>query len=221
MKVLAFDTSTKKGSVALTDGEKLIAECQQDLDIRHTEQLLPSIDKILNENSWKIGDIEGIAVSIGPGSFTGLRIGLATAKAFAGANNIPLIGVSSLEALACNAQPSEYPVVAILDARRKEVFASLVKVLDEQAISPENLCDTLKKLGPLTLVGDGAIFYKDIFQEKLGKQAHFLPDDQMNIHARWIAHLALPKLKNGEGSDWEGLSPNYLRLSDAELPRKK
>ncbi|MDO8494265.1 MAG: tRNA (adenosine(37)-N6)-threonylcarbamoyltransferase complex dimerization subunit type 1 TsaB, partial [Deltaproteobacteria bacterium] len=209
MKILAFDTTTRQGSVALAEDDLLIAEEVENFEITHTERLLPSIDRMLRKAGWQFSDVEGLAVSIGPGSFTGLRIGLAAAKAFALANQIPLVGVSSLLALACNALPTEKPIVPILDAKRGEVYAAvyvlteiasltLAMTVPEQAIAPEKLEEILKQFPTAIRVEEGA---------------------ENRIHSGTIAKLALPRLKNGEGREWAYLTPNYLRLSDAVLPK--
>lgn len=223
MKILAVDTSTKMGSVALTKDEELIAQIQLNVETTHTERLLPAIENLFGQTGLKLQEVEGLAVAIGPGSFTGLRIGLATMKGFAQAQNLPLVGVSSLQTLACNALASDRPVVACLDAYRGEVYAAAYKnmkiIIEEQPIKPDILCNTLKDIGSCWLVGDGALRYRQIFEDTLGEQASFAPPLLMHPEAKWAAWLAAPRLQKGEGKDWEGLTPNYLRKSDAELKR--
>lgn len=206
MNLLAIDTTTQTGSIALLEEEKIISEKILDLQVTQVEKLLPAVALLFRETGWDFERLEGLAVSIGPGSFTGLRIGLATMKAFAQVHNLPLIGVSSLEALAHNAHESKKPVAAVLDAKRKEVYAAVYQfsdghidkiLLKEQAIAPDLLCNTLKKFGPPLIVGHG------------GKE--------MQIRAGWVGRLALDRLKRGEGRDWRRLTPNYLRPSDAKV----
>ncbi len=201
MKILAVDTSTKIGSIALLDGANVISEMALNIEVTHSEKLLPAIEKIFAKVGWDFSELEGLAVAIGPGSFTGLRIGLATMKGFAQAQKLPLVGVSSLMALATSASTSDKPVVAVLKAGRGEVYASAVLfkdgilnkiILEEQAINPELLRKTLTSYEPCLTVGEE------------------------QIKARSVGILGLEKLKRGEGKNWAGLVPNYLRKSDAE-----
>jgi len=201
MKILAVDTSTKIGSIALLDGANVISETALNIEVTHSEKLLPAIEKIFAETGWDFSKLEGLAVAIGPGSFTGLRIGLATMKGFAQAQNIPLVGISSLMALAYSASTNNKPIMAILKAGRGEVYATAVLfkdgilskiIIEEQAINPELLTKTLTQYEPYLTVGEE------------------------QIKARSVGILGLEKLKRGEGKNWAGLVPNYLRKSDAE-----
>lgn len=225
MKILAVDTSTKMGSIALSDNENLLAEMQLNVEATHTEKLLPAIETLLHQTGCDLSKVEGLAVSIGPGSFTGLRIGLATMKGFAQARQIPLVGVSSLLALAHNGLTSDQPVVAMIDAHRQEVYAagylfknrSIENIIEEQAVKPDILCKKLAKLGACWLIGDGAIRYSQIFQEHLGSKVHFPPTPLMRLQAKWVGYLGWQSLKKEEGKDWTRLTPNYLRKSDAQI----
>ena len=246
MKILAVDTSTRMGSIALADSEQLVAQIQLNLETTHTEKLLPAMDAVLRQTSWDLSHLNGLAIAIGPGSFTGLRVGLATLKGFAAAHHLPLVGISTLEALAHNGALSDLPVAAILDAKRGEVYAGIYQfawskrhprengdpgipasagmtnctiLMKETAIAPILLCNTLKELGPCWLIGDGALHYQKIFQETLKENAFFPPEPLMRLQAKWIAWLALPRLQKGEGKNWASLAPNYLRLSDAETKK--
>ena len=228
MKLLAIDTATRIGSIALVAGDELVQENRFHAEVTHTEQLLPAIDAILKQVGWKLSQLNGLALAIGPGSFMGLRIGLATVKGFAQVHSLPIVGVSSLLALAHNGLLSEEPVVALLDAKRREVYAAVYEFqkgklkkirLKERAINPEILCKTLKKIGPCWLLGEGALVYRSLFEEALGKNAFFPPPSLMTLQARWIAWTAVPLLKKGEGKNWASLTPNYLRVSDAELQK--
>lgn len=233
MKILALDTSGRVGSVCLAEGEKIVAEISLDTEITHTERLLPAIDLLLKQAGWALADLGGLALTIGPGSFTGLRIGLATLKGFAQVYNLPIVGVSSLQVLAHNACDSDKPVAAVMDARRGEVYAAVYQfhkepdtccdvgpkassLIGEQAMPPQKLSLLLKKFVPCLLLGDGAKAYENIFCEALGNGVRFGEAEAMRLHARWVASLALPRLKKGEGKNWHGMVPNYIRKSDAE-----
>lgn len=220
MRILAIDTSTSKGSIALLDSDKQVWERKLDLELSHTERLLPAIEGLLEEAGAGILTLDGLAVGIGPGSFTGLRIGLATMKAFAQAGNLPLVGVSTLEAMAHNVAESKEPVAAVLDAKRKEIFLGLYQfengklketLLKEQVLKPEEAATILKSWGTVRFVGDALQTYPQTFIGILEKNSE--------IKASWIGKLALPRLKLGDGKEGLSLTPNYIRKSDAEIKK--
>ncbi|HWP35399.1 MAG TPA: tRNA (adenosine(37)-N6)-threonylcarbamoyltransferase complex dimerization subunit type 1 TsaB, partial [Thermodesulfobacteriota bacterium] len=124
MKVLAIESSTPQAAVALVDGERLLAEMRVATRTGQAERLLPAIDRILGDSGVGLRDLEGLAVAMGPGSFTGLRIGLATVKGLAAALGLPVAGVPSLDALAWQVPWPAWPVVALLDARRGELYGA-------------------------------------------------------------------------------------------------
>lgn len=225
MKILGLDTSGRAGSICLAEGEKIVVTMPLDTEVTHTERLLPAINILLKQAGWALADLNGLALAIGPGSFTGLRIGLATLKGFAQVYDLPIAGVSSLQALAHNACGAKKPVAALMDARRGQVYAGVYEfkngnihkiLMDEQAVDPLPLAEALKKNAPCLLLGDGAKAYEKIFRETLGNGVRFGEAEAMHIQAGWIARLALPKLKKGEGKNWRGMVPNYIRKSDAE-----
>src|SRR5690242_19383342 len=127
MRVLALETSTLAGGVALMDGERLVAEYVLDVGVTHSERLLAVIDRVLADARWAPRDLEGLAVSIGPGSFTGLRVGVSTVKGLAWALGLPIAAVPTLDAMAAAVPSSAWPVCPILTARRGEVYASLYR----------------------------------------------------------------------------------------------
>lgn len=226
MKILAIDTSTRMGSIALVEGPHLVAEMQMNVEATHTERLLPAISVLFEKTGWKISDLNGLALTIGPGSFTGLRIGLVTLKGFSHVHHLSIVGVSSLLALAHNGALSHWPVAAIMDAKRGEVFGGayqfekghvLETLIPEQCVKPEIFCEALKRFEGCWLIGDGALRYEKLFGDALGKKIYFPPMPLMRLQAKWVAWLALPRLEKGEGKDWKNLTPNYLRLSDAEI----
>lgn len=225
MHVLAIDTSTMFGSVALCNGDQLIAEEQLGVEVTHSERLLETIGHLLQISKWDRDAIEGIAVAIGPGSFTGLRIGLSTAKGLALGLDKPVAGVSSLLTLAYNGIFSEKIIVSVIDARRREVYAAAYKIekekprciLKELVCDPVVLCKKLKSMkGDLLLVGDGAAAYENVFKKELKNRAAISAQELKFPHASHLARLALNTLKRG-GDDIAKLVPNYLRHSDAEI----
>lgn len=227
MKILAIETSTVAGSIAVLDDETgLIAEVRTDIKIVHAERLMPSIEWILMSSRVSIEDIGAFAISIGPGSFTGLRIGLSTAKGFAYATGKPLIPVPTLDAFARTIPFSSYTVCPMLDARKNEVYTALYKwegpvikkILPETAISPEAL---LKELdGPVLFTGEGTRRYKEMIMDKLKTNALFAPPSKMTPAASTVAEIALEEIKQGVTTDPVSLVPFYIRKSEAELKWK-
>jgi tRNA threonylcarbamoyladenosine biosynthesis protein TsaB len=227
MKILAIDTTTFLGSVALVEDDLLVSALQQGTSVTYSERLISGIDHLLTNANWKKEDLDLIAVAIGPGSFTGLRIGMATAKGLAVALGKPLIGVSSLCVIANGADVYDGKVAAILDARRDEVYAAVYQykkgafdktLVDECVLPPEKLCTELKKIKGVKLcVGDGARRYREIFSKKLKDDAAF-PHDAKNFpHAGYLATLAKRRFEKSGSDEAEDLAPNYIRISDAEI----
>lgn len=222
MKILSIDTSTVYGSVALSEGCRLIAQEQQGVSGTHSERLLASIDHLLQLSGWKINDINAICVAIGPGSFTGLRIGLGTAKGIALSLDCPIVGISSLKSLFLNVTDFDGTIVTLIDARRGELYASAYKnkkiVLKECVLPPNDLIGKLKKnKGKIILVGDGALAYRDTLQKSLGKRLIISEGSSCFSEAHNLALLALPRLKKNKCDDLASLTPNYIRRSDAEI----
>ena len=227
MKILAIDTTTFLGSVALVEDDQLVSALQQGTSVTYSERLIAGIDHLLANANWTKDDIDLIAVAIGPGSFTGLRIGMATAKGLATALGKPLVGVSSMCVMANSADVLTGKVAAILDARRDEVYAAVYQykdgayvktLMDECVTPPDKLCAALKEIkGAKICVGDGARRYRDLFAKKLKDEAIF-PHDAKNFpHAAYLATLARQQYeRNGEDAV-EDLAPNYVRISDAEI----
>jgi len=227
MRILSIDTTVVAGSLALTDRERLIVQEQQGVAGTHCERLIGSIDHMLSLAGWRKDEIEGIAVAVGPGSFTGLRIGLAAAKGMALAMKIPIVGVSSLQSLARNGAGFAGTVVALIDARRGELFVAAWKVeaggsmkmrADEFVAGPKEVVRRLKSIkGELLLVGDGAAAYEKELKKGLGRRAHRAQGGMAMAQAANLAIIAAKKLARGRGDDLSGLTPNYVRRSDAEI----
>src|SRR6267378_930979 len=162
MRTLAVETSTLAGGAALLDGDLVIGEYVLDIRITHSERLMATIDRLLSDAAWSVRDLEGLAVSVGPGSFTGLRIGLSTVKGLALALALPIAAVPTLDAMAATLPFAALPVVPVLDARKREVYASLYRwdggamrrVWDYLALAPADLAQRLGE--PTVLLGDGA-----------------------------------------------------------------
>ncbi len=227
MKILAVDTSTPAGSTALLEGENLLAEVVIEHHRKHTERLIPSIDYILDQLGLEPKDIEALAVGLGPGSFTGLRIGLSTMKGMALSLGVPLFGASSLEALARGIVFSALPVWAVIDARKGQVFAALFRRGDgaeieldgdEMVLTPEELVERIKDKA--VLAGNGARMYREIFERALGGRAVFAPPGLDYPRASQVGLIALERHNRGERDDAESLVPHYIRDADALLKKK-
>jgi tRNA threonylcarbamoyladenosine biosynthesis protein TsaB len=203
----------------------MLAEYNLQVKKTHSERLLPLIAALLNDVGLTPSDLDAVAVATGPGSFTGVRIGLATAKALGQALNIPLVGVPTLEALA--AQVPYFPglVSPILDARRQQVYNAVfrtagepVPVIAERAVSLRDLLTELCALQEQVLfMGDGVPQHREAITAALGHQAAFLPMEYGLNRAATVARLGLAGLLSGNGLHYLELLPRYLRRSEAEV----
>jgi tRNA threonylcarbamoyladenosine biosynthesis protein TsaB len=224
MRVLGIDTSTPCGSIGLIEGEQILCEYSRKGKVSHSERILKTIDRVLEDSGFSIGEIEGFAVSIGPGSFTGLRIGVSAVKGLAFATGRRVAGVSTLDALAQNVRYSPYLICPLLDARKGEVYTALyrntgenglIKLTPEMAIKP---VDLLEKIEEKTLfLGDGVYTYGDLIRRRLGEMAHIAPSPFNFVHGAVVARLGRQKLEKDEYLDLEGFTPHYIRKSEAEL----
>jgi tRNA threonylcarbamoyladenosine biosynthesis protein TsaB len=226
MKILAIDTSTRVGSIALVEGPLLKA--QQILNVRttHNQRLLPGIERILDDADWSLDDLDGFAVSLGPGSFTGLRIGLSIIKGLAWATGKPLAAVPTLDALAANVSFVPHKICPILDARKGEIYTALYLHGDEgvpqrltsyMAIKPEELVALISET--TVIIGDGLLSYGDYLKRELGNRLVLPPPHLSVIQASCVAWLGWHKLRSGESEDVSSCTPLYVRPSEAELNR--
>ncbi len=222
MKILAIETSTMLGGVAIADEKGLIAETRLNVKSTHSERLMATIDEQLNQSGTKLVDIDAFAVASGPGSFTGLRIGLGTAKGLCHATGKPLVMVPTLEAFARSFPFAEHPVCIMLDARRGEVYAAVfrwdsgfVKLLDEVSAAPEDLFRELDS--PVILAGEGALVYRERLSALLGERAVFAPLVNMVPSPANVAMLGLEKALQGEFTEIASAEPFYIRKSEAEV----
>lgn len=227
MRILAIETSTRVGGAALLDGDHLIAEYTLRVPTTHSEQLMVTVDRLLTESGWKIGELQGVAVSIGPGSFTGLRIGVSTAKGLALALGLAVIGVPTLDALAAALPHAADPVCPILDAKKGEVYTSLfhwedagmVRDWEYLALPPQDLCSRLS--GPVIFIGDGIAAFGDVLVRALGPRARLAPPSRRLPSAACVGELGHSRLIRGESDDAARLTPLYIRPSEAELRRRR
>ncbi|QEK13121.1 tRNA (adenosine(37)-N6)-threonylcarbamoyltransferase complex dimerization subunit type 1 TsaB [Crassaminicella thermophila] len=225
MKILAFDTSSIVASVAVMDDDKLIGEYTINHKRTHSQKLMPMIEEVLESCELTMKDIDVVAVAEGPGSFTGIRIGVATAKGLSHAMNIPVIGISTLDALAFNVAFSHGLICPILDARRNQVYTAVYKwdngnlsmIEEHMAVSIEELVDKLmQRPEKVIFLGDGVATNKIYLIEKLKDRVLFAPNSMKMPKAASIAELALQKAKEGNLKNCYELLPTYLRKSEAE-----
>lgn len=223
MKILAIETSTMLGGVAILDDDKLVAESRMNVKTTHSERIMGEINHLLKCSGLKIEDIDIFGISIGPGSFTGLRVGLSAVKGLSYATGKKIVSIPTLEAFAWNAPFSKYQVCPLLDARKKEVYAGifkwnnnrLIKVMEEQSMKIEDLCPSIKE--PTIFLGEGAIIYKDTIRAWLNDLALFGHPHIMVPLPSNVAHLGIIKAKKEEFEDPLKLTPMYLRRSEAEV----
>ena len=227
MLILAFETSAKAGSVALMDDAVLLGESYSNTGLTHSQTLLAMAQQLLENCGKTPDDVTAVAVAAGPGSFTGVRIGVAAAKGFAWARELPCCGESTLEAMARNLGAWEGTVCCVMDARRAQVYnglfaaegGTLRRLREDRAISLAELGEELKKLPkPIFLVGDGSkLCYNTLCEAVPGMVCP--PEHRMHQRAAGVALLARERLLRGEAPDGNALEPNYLRLSQAERER--
>ena len=227
MLILAFETSAKAGSVALMDERTLLGESYCNTGLTHSQTLLSMAEQLLKNCGKKSTDVTAVAVAAGPGSFTGVRIGVAAAKGFAWGAQLPCCGESTLEAMAQNLNPWNGVVCCAMDARRSQVYNALFRTTDgklerlteDRAISLEQLGQEIKNFDvPIFLVGDGSFLCYNTLKETVPNLV--LPaEHRMHQRAAGVALLARERLLRGECPDGNALEPNYLRLSQAERER--
>jgi len=221
--LLTVDTATPCGSVAVSRGETILGEVLLNIKSNHTDRLLVIIGQLLTDVGVATGDLDGFGVVVGPGSFTGLRVGVATVKGLALALDRPVAGISSLRTLAMQVPFPRHPLCVLLDARKKEVYAGLfaweggmpVPLAGESVLPPEKLLQNLE--GDILFAGDGALAYRTLIVRHLGARAHFVPWPLNLPRASSAAALALDDLRQGQTIPLELLTPRYIRLSEAEI----
>jgi tRNA threonylcarbamoyladenosine biosynthesis protein TsaB len=228
MKILAIETSTMLGGVAIMDDlSGLIAEVRLNVKSTHSERLMTGIDHVLRQAGLGISDMDVFAVAIGPGSFTGLRIGLSTVKGFSYATGKPIVPVPTLEAIAWNFPYCRYPVCTMLDARKKEVYTALFKwdgenflrLIDEMSIKVDRLLEQMMPYvrRKLVFTGEGALIYRDTIVEAMGRRAIFATPEKMIPSPANVASIGIRKASKGEFSEPVSLIPFYIRRSEAEI----
>ena len=242
MKILAIDSSGLVASVAVIEDDNLLAEYTVNYKKTHSQTLLPMLDEVVKMTEMDMETIDAIAVSGGPGSFTGLRIGSATAKGLGLALGKPLIHVPSLDALAYNLYGTGGIICPIMDARRKQVYTGLYRFTDfdsdgidlksekskmeivapQMAIGVMELMEKLNDLGqPVTFLGDGVPVYREMLAEGMRVPYRFAPAHMNRQRAASVGALGIEYYKKGKIETAAQHQPDYLRVSQAEREREE
>ena len=229
MLLLAFETSAKAASVALFEENALLGEQYQNTGLTHSQTLMVMAEDLLRQCGKKPADVSAVAVANGPGSFTGVRIGAAAAKGFAWGADIPLYGTSTLESMALGLGAWEGYICPVMDARRSQVYNALFyvnqgnveRITLDRAISLADLEKELKILSkPIFLVGDGSILCYNTLLENVPNLV-LPPEHRLHQRATGVGLAALRQIANGDSGNGAALTPNYLRLSQAEREKQE
>lgn len=227
MKILSVESSSLVASVALLEDELIIAEYSINCGLTHSQTLLPMLDEIVKRTGTGLEDIDAIAISGGPGSFTGLRIGVATAKGLGLGLSKPLIHIPTLDATAYNIYGVDALICPIMDARRSQVYTGIYKhqydfevVMESKPMDIRELLATLSTYRQRVLfLGDGVPVYKEIIEKEADFEYSFVPPNNNRQRAASVAALAALYFKEGKTVDADLMQPEYLRLSQAERER--
>jgi tRNA threonylcarbamoyladenosine biosynthesis protein TsaB len=224
MKILAVDTSTASGSIALLDGVQVTAEWTLLSAQTHNRSLLKKVAHLLSELGWTLEQLGGFAVTSGPGSFTGLRIGVTTIKTLAWATQKPFASIPSLDALAAPLGFAALPICPLIDARKSEIYFSFYQpngtgkvqlLAPYQVAAPEQIVDKIQ--GPTIFCGDGWPMCRELFLEELGDWAVAAPAYFHVIRAGVVGELARKRFQEQQGEDPLTCIPSYVRPSEAEI----
>ncbi len=227
MLILGIETSTKTGSVAIVSDEAVVAQYSLNIEVTHSERLMSTVDRVLRDTGIAMAQLDGFAVAAGPGSFTGLRIGISTVKGLALATGKPVAAVPTLQALAWNIPYAAHPVCPLLDARKNEVYAALyrfegevlVPLMPESAIPVRALAGRIS--GKTIFTGEAARLYKPEIEEQFGPSALFAPLAAVLPSAATVAEVGLGMIKKGRAADVDSLTPMYIRRPEAEVAWEK
>lgn len=229
MKILAVDTSATAASVAVAEENKLIGEFSINTALTHSQTLMPMVDELLKNTGLSVNNIDAVAVNAGPGSFTGVRIGVAAVKGIAFPKNLPCVSVSTLESMAYNMLGNDCIVCSVMDARCSQVYNALfrvkgctvTRVTDDRALSLTDLKNELRNINEkVVLVGDGAVLCSKFLGEEL-ENIMLAPFNNRIQTASSVAYAAFEKINNGETVKADELMPVYLRLPQAQRELNK
>ena len=225
MRILAVDTSTRSCSVAVVDREDLLAEVTSGNGQTHSRHLMAMIDSALGLAGLNLSMTDGLAFTCGPGSFTGLRIGISTILGLSAATRKPIVGISGLDSLAMQAAAPNITICPLIDGRRNEVYCAryrwingeLVKEAAEQVLPPELAIIGLNNT-PVLFAGNGAQLYQALIRERLGDCARFALNCQNTLRASTVAWISMKRFETGDVDDIFRFEPMYIRRPDAKIP---
>lgn len=236
MKILALETATATGGVALLEDDRVLFEIREKMAMKHAEKIMVLVDRALKETGTSLESLDGLAVSIGPGSFTGLRVGVNTAKGLSGGQELLAVPVSTLEVLAGNFPEPGTLCCPMLDARKGEVYTAFfrtgndgfpVRLTEDGVRNPEDAVQAVSckvsesPASPIIFCGDGAEKYASKIQGLLAEGAVLSLGAASEPSPVVLARLGLRRLRDGQGLDVHHLEPVYIRRTEAEVSREK
>lgn len=227
MLILGIETSTKTGSVAVVSETGVIAQYSLNIEVTHSERLMATVDRVLCDTGITMADMDGYAVAIGPGSFTGLRIGLAAVKGLALVTGKPVAAVPTLRALAWNLPYAGHPICPMLDARKNEVYAALyqfdgsalVQTMPEAVLPLSRLAELIS--GKVVMTGEAALLFQGNIENLFGERACIAPRSAVLPSAASVAEIGMHMIQNNEQADPDSLTPLYIRRPEAEVAWEK
>ena len=227
MLILGIEASTKTGSVAVVSEQGVVAQYSLNIEVTHSERLMSTVDRVLKDTGLTMAHIDGFSVAIGPGSFTGLRIGLSTIKGLALATGKPVAAVPTLLALAWNLPYAAFPVCPLLDARKNEVYAALYaldgsscsQIMQKAAIPIHELAGKIS--GKAIFTGEAALIYRVEIEKQFGDRALFASLSTVLPSAASVAEIGSGMIKSGKQADPDSLTPLYIRRPEAEVAWEK
>ena len=223
MKILGIDTATMISGIGVVEEDQVLADFRYNVKLTHSEVLLSHIDQLLKGLCLGVRELDGFAISIGPGSFTGLRIGLATVKGLSFASGKPVMGVPTLDALAFLSRGCKYPLVPILDARKKQLYYAVYhtridKIERKTPYFVMDLLGLVKKIPQeVAFAGPEVKVFRSELKKIMGKKAHFIRGEKNLPSGAAVAYLGWEKFKRNEKENLSSLVPIYVRKSEAEL----
>ena len=225
MLVFGIDTCCNAATAAIIDDKRLVAQTVVNMGRTHSQIMMPQIEEMFKTTEIDVKDIDAFAAAVGPGSFTGVRIGVATAKGLAQATGKPCVAVSTLRALAHSSKFFDGIAAPILDARRQQVYNALLdckngemtRLTEDRALALADLLKELKELDRnVIFMGDGVFVFEEEIRKELGERAFFAPKTTLMNLGGAVAEIGLEKFQMGETVSYSQLIPSYVRLSQAE-----
>jgi tRNA threonylcarbamoyladenosine biosynthesis protein TsaB len=223
MRILSVDTTTFSCSVGVLENGLLKAEATSEKKQTHSRHLMKMVDRVMRMAEMKLFELDAFAVVTGPGSFTGIRIGMGTIQGFATALSKPVVGVSSLEAHARQVLPTSHLICPLMDARKGEVYMALYRyenenlyqVMADRVASLESVLDRM--VDGCLFIGSGVGIYEELIRKRLGGLARFADQHLNKLRAETVCRIAMHKIQTGDMDSETPLTPRYIRKSDAEI----